>query len=140
MDMPGTALSLSAAVLGAVQGQVGSVIHKWLDYKYKLKHMKTCATLQDLDNARHVNIKGFSITRRILSIMIIFTVCILPFSGYFTHLPVYVFYEQSNGFLVSLFSGDATIRLIPVSGIPVLPELSYLSALIGTLYFGSRGV
>lgn len=138
MDMPGTALSLSAAVLGALQGQVGGALHKYLDYKYHIKHLKASAKLQDLDNARNITIPDFLITRRILAIMIIGTICFLPFSGFFTGLPVFVFYSQSNGSLSSIFYGDYTIKIMPVNGVPVLPELSYLSALIGSLYFSSK--
>jgi hypothetical protein len=138
MDMPGTDLSLSAAVLGAVQGQLGGFFHKYMDYKYRIKHLKTSANLQDISNARSINIPSFSITRRILSIMIIFIMCILPFASFFTGLPILVFYSDSNGWLSSIVYGNYSIKIISTVGVPVLPELCYLSTLIGTLYFVSK--
>lgn len=140
MDISGVDLSLHSAILGAVQGQIGGILHKFLDYKYKIKHLKTSAVLQDLDNARHINIKSFSITRRILAIMVVGTVCFLPFAGHFTGENTFVFYSQPTGLLSSLFYGDEIVKLTEAKGIVIYPILSYMAGLIVTLYFSFKTI
>jgi hypothetical protein len=136
MELSGTAISLSAAILGAFQGQVGSLIHKWLDYKYKIKELKSKTYLEDKQNARNATGKRFLITRRILAVMIITTFCAIHILPGLVYVPAYIFYSESNGFLSSIFYGGSSIRIEKVMGFLLSPDFSYMVGLIGTLYFG----
>jgi len=112
--MPGTALSLSAAILGALQGQLGSLASKWLDYKYKLKHLKTNAYL-----------------------LYIF---VGPIFAAWWGIPVFSAYSESNGWISSLFYGMTTVHWESVRGYVMSPEQTYLASLTWTLYFGGKNV
>lgn len=140
MDMPGTALSLSAAILGALQGQLGSIAGKWLDYKYKLKHLKSTTYLQDIENARNVKSKPFLITRRILAVMTGFYIFVGPMFAAYHGIPIFSAYTESNGWLTSLFYGLSTVHWESVRGYVMSPEQTYLASLTWTLYFGGKNV
>ena len=100
--MPGTALSLSAAIFGALQGQLGSLASKWLDYKYKLKHLKTSAYLKDLANARSVKSREFLITRRILALITALYIFVGPIFAAWWGIPVFSAYSESNGWISNI--------------------------------------
>lgn len=138
--MPGTALSLSAAILGALQGQIGSLLSKWLDYKYKLKHLKSDTYLKDMNNARNATGSQFLITRRILAIMTGLYIFIFPVFATYHGIPIVTAYSESNGWLSSLFYGMTSVHWIDVRGYVMSPEQTYLASLTWTLYFGGKNV
>jgi len=140
MNMPGTALSLSAAIFGALQGQLGSLASKWLDYKYKLKHLKTDAYLKDLANARSAKSREFLITRRILALITALYIFVGPIFAAWWGIPVFSAYTESNGWLASLFYGMTTVHWESVRGYVMSPEQTYLASLTWTLYFGGKNV
>ena len=140
MDMPGTALSLSAAIFGALQGQVGSLASKWLDYKYKLKHLKSDTYLKDIESARNAKSKPFLFTRRILAIMTVMYIFAGPALAAWWGIPVFSAYSESNGWISSLFYGMTTVHWESVRGYVMSPEQTYLASLTWTLYFGGKNV
>jgi len=134
MDMPGTALSLGSMVLGLLQGQIGSLLHKWLDYKYKVKALKADTYLKDVNIARNVSNKRFQVTRRIIFIMVALTFCSLHILPGYTGIPVYTFYTESNGFLALPFYGDTSIKVESLRGFIITPALNYfLGAMAGCI-------
>jgi len=140
MDMPGTALSLSAAIFGALQGQLGSLCSKWLDYKYKTKHLKAETYLKDLDSARNAKGKPFLITRRILALLTGCYIFLGPIFAAWWGIPIFSAYTESNGWIASLFYGMTTVHWESVRGYVMSPEQTYLASLTWTLYFGGKNV
>lgn len=138
--MPGTALSLSAAIFGALQGQLGSFLSKWLDYKYKLKHLKADTYLKDKENARNATGKQFVFTRRVLAFITGFYIFIGPVFAAYYGIPIFSAYTESNGWLASLFYGLTTVHWESVRGYVMSPEQTYLASLTWTLYFGGKNV
>lgn len=134
--MPGTALSLSSMVLGLFQGQVGSLIHKWLDYKYKIKQLKSDTYLKDVQSARNVSNKRFQITRRVVFLMLVFTFCFLHIVPGYTGIPLNLFSTESNGFLLWPFTGETTTKAYSFRGFILTPTLCYLLGAICGLYCG----
>jgi hypothetical protein len=140
MDMPGTALSLSSLVFGALNGQVVGLVHKWLDYKYKLKHLKADTYLKDKNNARNSGSARFQVTRRIITIMVISTFCFIHIVPAWTGIPVYVFYTESNGLFSSIFYGDSSIHVQDLRGFVITSALTYLVGMLAGLYYGINNV
>lgn len=140
LDMPGTALSLSAAIFGALQGQLGSFCSKWLDYKYKLKHLKSDTYLKDIQGARDTKGKQFLITRRILAIMTGLYIFVGPIFAAWHGIPIFSAYAESNGLISSLFYGVTTVHWESIRGYVMSPEQTYLASLTWTLYFGGKNV
>lgn len=136
--MPGTALSLGPMVLGLLQGQLGSLLHKWLDYKYKVKALKADTYLKDVAGARNVNNKRFQITRRLVFLMLIFTFCFLHIVPGYTGIPLNLFTTESNGFVFWPFSGDTTTNVSSLRGFIITPTLCYLVGAIAGLYCGKN--
>ena len=134
--MPGTALSLGSLVLGSLQGQVGSLIHKYFDYRYKLKDLKTQAQLAEMQSARGVTNKRFQITRRIVVLMMVFCFCLLHFLPALLHLPMVIFTSDSNGFLLWPFFGVQSVKMIEISGFVLTPSMCYFTGLVMGLYCG----
>lgn len=140
MDMPGTALSLGSMVLGLLQGQIGSLLHKLLDYKYKVKSLKADTYIKNVSSARNITNKRFQITRRIVFIMVVFTFCLLHILPGFTGIPVYTFYTESNGFLSLPFYGNTTVKVEGLRGFIITPALDYFLGAMAGLYCGGKNV
>lgn len=140
MDMPGTALSLSAAILGALQGQFGSLFNKYIDYKYKIKHLKADTYLKDMENARNATNKPYLITRRILAITTATYIFILPAVMSIMHIPISDAYVDSNGLFSAIFYGWTSMHWVELHGFVMTPTQTYLASLTWTLYFGGKNV
>lgn len=141
MDMvTGTSLSLFASILGATQGQLGSLASKWLDYKYKLKHLKTDAYLKDIQSARNASNQPFLITRRILAITTALYIFVGPAVASWLQIPIISAYSESNGWLSSIFYGNSTIHWVSAQGYILAPVQTYLTSLTWTMYFGGKNV
>ncbi len=140
MDMPGTALSLGSMVLGLLQGQIGSLLHKLLDYKYKVKVLKADTYLKDVSSARNISNQRFQITRRVIFIMVAFTFCLLHIIPGYTGIPVYTFYTDSNGFLALPFYGGTSVKVEALRGFIITPALNYFLGAMAGLYCGSKNV
>ena len=136
MDMPGTAISLSSMVLGLLQGQLGTLLHKWLDYKYKIKALKADTYLKDRDSARNVTNKRFQITRRTVFLMLIFTFCALHLLPGYTGIPLFLFNCETNGFIFWPFSGGTSTTLQSLRFFIITPTLCYVMGAITGLYCG----
>lgn len=140
MSMLGTDLTLISAVLGAVQGQVGSILNKWLDYKYKLKHLKADTYLKDMEMARNATGKSFLITRRILAITTALYIFIFPAFMSWYGIPISTAFVDSNGVVSALIHGWTSVHWQTLRGYVMTPTQTYLSALVWTLYFGNKNV
>ena len=140
MEMTGTALSISSLILGAVQGQLGSLVHKWLDYKYKIKSLKSETYLKNLESARNIKNERFQITRRYAVLLLVTTFCALHILPGITNIPMNLFTTDSNGPVFWPFYGSSTIKLIKVTGFVLTPELCYFTGLVFGLYCGKSDV
>jgi hypothetical protein len=140
MDMPGTAISLGSLVLGSLQGQIGSLVHKYYDYKHKIKSLKTQALLAEMQSARSINNKRFQITRRIVVLMLVFSFCLLHFLPAFMNTPLIVFSTETNGFLLWPFIGTKSVQISQINGFVLTPEICYFTGLVMGLYCGRSDV
>ena len=136
MDLLGASLSLPAAILGGVQGQLGSFFHKWLDYKYEVK----LAEFENQENAR--NAKGSSLlgTRKTISIITCIYIFIGPWVASYWGIPVCFTYGESNGWFMWAFKGSSSTHIEQVTGFVITPFQCYLASLQWSMYFGGRSV
>jgi hypothetical protein len=140
VDIPGTSLTLTAAILGAIQGQLGSLINKWIDYKYKLKHLKCDTYLKDMEMARSATGKSFLITRRILAVTTAAYIFVFPSLMAYLSIPISVAYVDTNGLLRAIWEGWNTMHWETLEGFVMTPTQTYLASLTWTLYFGGKNV
>jgi len=136
MDFLGASLSLPAAILGGVQGQLGSFFNKWLDYKYQVK----LAEFENQENARNAKGAGFLGTRRVLAISTSLYIFLGPYMASIWGIPICFTYAEVNGFFVALFYGGTSTHIVEVRGFVITPFQCYLAALQWSMYFGSRSV
>ena len=136
MDFMGASMSLGAAVLGGVQGQLGSFFNKWLDYKYQVQ----LADNKAQQDARDSKGKSFLITRRFLAISTSLYIFLGPYIASMHGIPICFTYSESNGFLSYLFYGSTSVHIVEVRGFVITPCQCYLASLTWSMYFGGKRV
>ncbi len=138
LALSGLDISLDATILGTLQGMIGGYIKSYLDFKFRSNKMLTEAHYKDIANARSIIDPVFKYTCAILAIVPVVYICIAPFVAWIANLPVTVFYEETNGWLLSFLYDNTTIHIITVPGIPITPAHSYLASAGMGFYLCSR--
>jgi hypothetical protein len=132
----GVSMLLPAAILGGVQGQIGSFLHKWLDYKYQCKILDNKA----LQDARDSKGKQFLSTRKILAVITSLYIFLAPSIAAWYGIPILFPLEETNGAVTWLFHGSTSVRIIEVKGFVIMPFQIYLVSLVWSMYFGGKRV
>jgi len=118
------------------------MISKNMEMKHEREMKRDELAWKDVENARKVTDKHIAWTRRIIAIMVIFSIIVLPkivaliavYTG--TSVPMMVGYTESVGGLLSWFSGDSEMQFKTFSGLIITPLDTNLAAAIGGFYFG----
>lgn len=127
-------LNLSAALLGGLQGQIGSFVKQYFDLKKHKIDRKYRAT-QDIRKNRFM---PFVYLQGICALLIIGYICFVPFLSAFLGIPIEVAYEESNGFFTSLFTGDESISWKSLGAATALaPVHIYLASACAFYLFGT---
>lgn len=136
MDILGASMALPAAILGGVQGQLGAILNKWLDYKYRCK----IADDKALQDARNTKGKAFLITRRFLAISTALYIFLGPYIASIYGIPVCFTYTESNGLFTWILYGATSVHIVEVRGFVITPCQVYLASLVWSMYFGGKRV
>jgi hypothetical protein len=136
MDLSGVSMALPAAILGGVQGQIGAILNKWLDYKYQCK----LADDKALQDARDTKGKQFLSTRKILAISTVFYIFLCPYLSAWYGIPIFFPLVETNGIFVSLFSGATSTEMMQATGFVIMPFQIYLASMVWSMYFGGKRV
>jgi hypothetical protein len=83
-------LNFGAAVLGGIQGQVGSIIKNHFD----LKRHKVTAKYKAVESIRQIRYKPFVWLQAICAIIIISYVCLIPFVAAYFGIPIEMAYVE----------------------------------------------
>ena len=119
-------------------GFIGGLINKSMDNAHEFKQFMASKSFKDVQKAREVTNPHIAWTRRVLAIMIISAYVLLPtIVNVFWGLPTFVGYQETNGWLVSLFSGDLSVvwEKLP-AGFVMTPGLEALAFTVVGFYFG----
>jgi len=125
----------SAAVLGGIQGQLGSIIKNYFDLK---KH-KITAKYKAVESIRQIKYKPFVWLQSICAIIIISYVCLIPFFASYFGIPIEMAYVETNGVLKAAFTGSQSISWNDIHGLPIGPCHVYLSSAACFYLFGNKG-
>lgn len=134
IDLSGVPVALLSAIFGGVQAQVGSLLDKYLDYKYQYK----LAEYDAVQTSRETKSKGFVFTRRILAIMSFGYIFIGAFIAAMMHIPIWVSYTQIHGTLSSVITGPSTTKWIQITGFVLAPVSTYIASAVAFLYFNMK--
>ena len=129
---------LAAGAAGSVLGFLTSALNLW----HQRQVLETQLKFQDIDRARQMQNKNVSYDRHVIVIAMMLWVgllyAIFPFIAGLCHLPVVVQYIQTNGGLLSLFSGNIRTDFEVVTGFVMSPYIQFLATYMFTFYMGYR--
>ena len=120
-------------------GFLGGIVQRMLGNSHEFKMAMAKQYHKDVQRSREVKDEYFKWTRRVIAITATAYVFLGPLAATYFGYPSHISYIDTNGFFVSLFSGDTSIRWESLpSGYVLLPVQRYAFEAIIGLYFGVK--
>lgn len=133
-------MNLGLDMLSLLVGTGSGLVKLLLCHYNERQQMLLKLQFKDIENARRVKNKFYQWTRRIISIMLVGSLVFYPIISAMFHWPINIPYWKSNGGLLSLFVGKATLQWITFTrGLTFVPVMIPAIMYIMGFYFGSGG-
>lgn len=120
-------------------GFIGGLIQKTMQNNHDFKMSMMKHGMEDVKHARNAGDDWFKWTRRVIALTATAYIFVVPVLAAYFQFPVWVSFTESNGFLLSIFSGDYNVewKRLPM-GYVLTPLHQYTFEVIIGLYFGRK--
>lgn len=113
---------IGTTLITLLLGSATGLLKSYLDNQAKLKSEQQQLLAKDKIQNRESTNKFYQFTRRLIALILIISIVLYPLISALLHIPFYLPYTESHGFLVSIFSGDSTVMFKEVPSGLIMPN------------------